>query len=104
MPWRYFARRRASQGSRAASAAPRVERLESRVLPSADPFLEASGTLLRDGHGTGDPVLLQGTNLGSWLVTEGWMSPRDISGLPDDYSVRQTLTNRFGADTADSLI
>src|SRR5579871_3792157 len=82
----------------------RVESLEPRELLSADPFLEASGTVIRDGHGTGDPVLLQGTNLGGWLVTEGWMTPRDSSGLPDEYAVRQTLTDRFGAATADSLI
>jgi aryl-phospho-beta-D-glucosidase BglC (GH1 family) len=81
-----------------------VECLEPRLTPSSDPFLQTDGILIRDGHGTGDPVLLQGTNLGSWLVTEGWMSPRDSSGLPDDYAARQTLINRFGADTADSLI
>jgi aryl-phospho-beta-D-glucosidase BglC (GH1 family) len=86
-----------------APTALKVECLESRVLLSADPFLEASGTVIRDGHGTGDPVLLQGTNLGGWLVTEGWMTPRDSSGLPDDYSARQTLIDRFGEATADSL-
>ncbi len=99
--------RKLHRAARASSAPARarlaLERLESRVVPSADPFLKASGTLIRDGHGAGDPVLLQGTNLGGWLVTEGWMTPRDTSGLPDEYSARQTLTNRFGAATADSL-
>lgn len=99
-----FARRRISSISRLIRTRLRVEGLESRDLLSADPFLEASGTVIRDGHGTGDPVLLEGTNLGGWLVTEGWMTPRDSSGLPDDYSVRQTLISRFGAATADSLI
>jgi aryl-phospho-beta-D-glucosidase BglC (GH1 family) len=80
-----------------------LECLESRLVPSGDPFLAANGLGLRDGHGTGDPVLLQGTNLGGWLVTEGWMTPRDSSGLPDDYSARQTLIDRFGAATADRL-
>jgi hypothetical protein len=84
---------------------PTVERLESRIAPSADPFLKASGTIVRDGHGTGSPVLLQGANLGGWLISENWMTPRDSSGnLPDDYSERQTLINRFGQATADSLI
>jgi aryl-phospho-beta-D-glucosidase BglC (GH1 family) len=82
----------------------KIERLEARVLLSSDPFLATNGTLIRDGHGTGDPVLLQGTNLGGWLVTEGWMTPRDSSGLPDDYSARQTLIDRFGAAIADNLI
>ncbi len=97
-------RRRIQSRSQCVRIRLRVEDLESRELLSADPFLEAGGTVIRDGHGTGDPVLLQGTNLGGWLVTEGWLTPRDSSGLPDDYSVRQTLINRFGAATADSLI
>jgi len=83
-------------------AAP-VEPLEQRVLLSADPFLAASGTVIRDAHGTGHVVQLHGTNPGGWLVTEGWMTPRDSSGLPDDFSARQTLINRFGAATADNL-
>jgi aryl-phospho-beta-D-glucosidase BglC (GH1 family) len=82
----------------------KIDWLEARVLLSSDPFLATNGTLIRDGHGTGDAVLLQGTNLGGWLLTEGWMTPRDSSGLPDDYSARQTLINRFGAATADNLI
>jgi aryl-phospho-beta-D-glucosidase BglC (GH1 family) len=99
-----FANLRAHPRPASTRAGLKVECLEQRVLLSADPFLEASGTIIRDGHGTGDPVLLQGTNLGGWLVTEGWMTPRDSSGLPDDYSARQTLIDRFGEATADSLI
>lgn len=37
--------------------------------------LKASGTVLRDAGGTGDVVDLRGTNLGGWLLQEGWMSP-----------------------------
>src|SRR5213075_1552840 len=82
-----------------------IEALEGRVLLSADGFVKAAGTVLRDGHGAGDVVLLQGTNLGGWLLKEGWMTPMDSSGAsPDDYTARQTLINRFGAATADSLI
>jgi len=47
----------------------------------------------------------RGTNLGGWLLKEGWMTPMDSSGTsPDDYTARQTLINRFGAATADSLV
>jgi regulation of enolase protein 1 (concanavalin A-like superfamily) len=79
--------------------------LERRLFLSSDPFLETSGTTIRDGHGTGNTVLLQGTNIGSFLLTENWSTPRDSSGtLPDDYSERQELINRFGQTTADTLI
>jgi aryl-phospho-beta-D-glucosidase BglC (GH1 family) len=85
--------------------------LEPRTVPSnspglsADPFLQANGITIRNGHGTGSPVLLQGTNLGGWLISENWMAPRDSSGnLPDDYSERQTLISRFGTAQANSLI
>jgi len=37
-----------------------IEQLEERVMLSADGFIKAAGTVLRDGHGTGDAVLLQG--------------------------------------------
>ncbi|WP_454050135.1 cellulase family glycosylhydrolase [Cellulomonas sp. Marseille-Q8402] len=37
--------------------------------------LKVSGTVLRDAGGTGDVVDLRGTNLGGWLLQEGWMSP-----------------------------
>lgn len=37
--------------------------------------LTVSGTVLRDAGGTGDVVDLRGTNLGGWLLQEGWMSP-----------------------------
>jgi len=71
-----------------------------------DPFLEANGLNIRNGHGAGDIVPLHGTNLGAWLLMEGWMCPMDSSGLPDHYSVVQTLVNRsgFGVTTEESLI
>jgi aryl-phospho-beta-D-glucosidase BglC (GH1 family) len=37
--------------------------------------LKVAGTVLRDAGGTGDVVDLRGTNLGGWLLQEGWMSP-----------------------------
>lgn len=69
-----------------------------------DPFLVANGLSIRNQHGHGDVVPLRGVNLGSWLLWEPWMSPMDSSGLRDDWSVRNTLTQRFGAATKDSLV
>jgi len=69
-----------------------------------DPFLAANGINIRNGYGSGDIVPLHGANLGAWLLMEGWMCPLDSSGLPDDYSVIQTLDTRFGVSTEQSLI
>lgn len=47
-----------------------------RSSQAADPrFLKADGPVLRNRSGTGDVVALRGTNLGGWLLQEGWMSP-----------------------------
>jgi endoglucanase len=82
-----------------------IEPLETRVMLSADGFIKAAGTVLRDGHGTGNPVLLQGTNLGGWLLKEGWMTPMDSSGSsPDDYTARQTILNRFGTEAGQRVL
>jgi aryl-phospho-beta-D-glucosidase BglC (GH1 family) len=43
--------------------------------PAEQRSLEVSGTVLRDAGGTGAVVDLRGTNLGGWLLQEGWMSP-----------------------------
>jgi endoglucanase len=49
---------------------------------------------------SGTPVLLKGCNIGNWLVNEFWMF--GIAGEPgvprDQWSLEQTLTQRFGAD------
>jgi aryl-phospho-beta-D-glucosidase BglC (GH1 family) len=65
-------------------------------------FLHTSGTNIVNG--SGQTVLLRGVNLGSWLTMEGWMSPLDSSGLPDEYGVIQTLDDRFGVAEEQSLI
>ena len=49
-------------------------------------------------------VLLQGVNLGGWFIMEKWMCPLDSGALPDTYSVMQTLDQRFGVATEQSLI
>lgn len=69
-----------------------------------NPFLSTSGLNIKNNYGQGDVVPLRGVNLGSWLLMEGWMCPMDSSGLADNYSVLQTLDNRFGVATEQSLI
>ena len=69
---------------------------------TSNSFLRTSGTSIVNG--SGQTVQLRGVNLGSWLVMEGWMSPLDSSGLPDEYGVIQTLDNRFGVAEEQSLI
>jgi endoglucanase len=64
--------------------------------------LHASGRNIVDAGGA--VVRLRGVNLGGWLLMEKWMCPLDRGGLVDNYSVLQTLTNRFGRATQESLI
>lgn len=64
-------------------------------------FLKTNGTLIKDNYGNGQVVNLRGTNLGGWMLQEGWMSPL---GVKDEWTLRETLTNRFGESTKESLI
>jgi aryl-phospho-beta-D-glucosidase BglC (GH1 family) len=63
-------------------------------------FLKVEGTRIKNARG--DLVSLYGTNLGGWLIHEQWMSP--LTGVPDDSHMISTLTQRFGAATAQTLI
>jgi chitodextrinase len=65
-------------------------------------MLHASGRNIVNANGSA--VKLRGFNLGGWFIMEKWMSPLDSSGLVDTYSVMQTLDNRFGVATEQSLI
>lgn len=65
-------------------------------------FLKTDGRLIRNQHGTGDPIYLRGVNLGGWQVHEPWMSP--LAGVNDDYTMRKTLSQRFGDSGRDALI
>jgi endoglucanase len=65
-------------------------------------MLHASGTNIVDANG--GVVPLRGVNLGGWFIMEKWMCPLDSGSLPDTYSVIQTLDNRFGVATEQSLI
>jgi aryl-phospho-beta-D-glucosidase BglC (GH1 family) len=44
-------------------------------------FLKTNGTTIRNNSGTGAIVTLKGTNLGGWLLQEGWMSPLGFPAL-----------------------
>lgn len=72
----------------------------SNALGASD-FLKTSGILIKNNSGTGSTVNLRGTNLGGWLLQESWMSPL---GCQDEWTLRETLTNRFGEATKESLI
>jgi endoglucanase len=75
---------------------------ESVQSVTSSSFLRTSGTSIVNG--SGQTVQLRGVNLGSWLIMEGWMSPMDSSGLPDEYGVIQTLDNHFGVSEEQSLL
>jgi hypothetical protein len=72
--------------------------LETPQLPP----LRAGGVNVVDSHN--HPVLLQGVNLGGWLMIETWMTPADSSGLRDNYSIIQTLDRRFGVTEEQRLL
>ena len=61
------------------------------------PFLKTDGKKMRNHYGAGDEIVLRGTNAGGWLVMEGWMSP---TNAPDQKTALETLTARFGEETA----
>ncbi|MCJ8008363.1 chitobiase/beta-hexosaminidase C-terminal domain-containing protein [Lederbergia wuyishanensis] len=64
-------------------------------------FLKTDGKKMRNNYGSGDEVILRGTNAGGWLVMESWMSP---TNSPDQKTTIKTLTDRFGEKTAWELI
>jgi len=53
----------------------------SSAALSASDFLKASGQVVRNNSGNGSIVNLRGTNLGGWLLQEGWMSPNGEATL-----------------------
>lgn len=83
-----------------ASTDPDVAEEAAAALGTTD-FLKTSGTLIKKNNGTGAAVNLRGTNLGGWLIQEPWMSPLSVT---DEWTMRETLTNRFGEATKESLI
>jgi endoglucanase len=65
-------------------------------------MLHASGLNVVNANGTVVP--LRGVNLGGWFIMEKWMCPLTSDSEPDTYTVMQTLDNRFGVSTEESLI
>ena len=55
-------------------------RVAHAAFGNAD-FLKANGTVIRNNSGTGSVVNLHGTNLGGWLLREGWMAPLGEAAL-----------------------
>lgn len=64
-------------------------------------FLKVNGTVLKNNYGSGTIVNLCGTNLGSWMLREDWMSPL---GTTDEYTMRRTLSSRFNENGMQDLI
>lgn len=63
------------------SSSPAMQaRAATNALGSSD-FLKANGQVLRNNYGNGAIVNLRGTNLGGWLLQEGWMSPNGEAAL-----------------------
>jgi endoglucanase len=65
-------------------------------------MLHASGLNVVNANGAIVPM--RGVNLGGWFVMEKWMCPLTSDSEPDTYTVMQTLDNRFGVSTEESLI
>ncbi|SHO43352.1 chitobiase/beta-hexosaminidase C-terminal domain-containing protein [Anaerocolumna xylanovorans] len=64
-------------------------------------FLKADGKKIRNNYGTGEEVILRGTNAGGWLVTENWQCPVDAK---DMITLIRTFTERFGSEKTAELI
>jgi hypothetical protein len=78
-----------------------------RYWPAGFGYVKASGTVLRDNDGAGDELILGGVNLGNYLLTEDWMTGfglADDPPIPDDWTLRQVLTSRFGEKQTDDLL
>jgi len=71
------------------------------ALTDPGDFLKVRGISIRRESGKGVKIALRGTNAGGWLVHEEWMCP---TNAPDQQTIRDTLTDRFGAEEAQSLL
>lgn len=77
----------------------------SAGTPSHRHFLKTRDTcIVKPGKNRDIPILLRGVNLGSYLLIEPWMTglgdvvqTGDNIYLPDDWSIRDTLQQRFGS-------
>jgi aryl-phospho-beta-D-glucosidase BglC (GH1 family) len=78
-----------------------------KYLQTGKGYVKASGLVLKDADGAGDELVLKGVNLGNEFVIEDWMTGigyGDSPLIPDDWTVREVLTSRFGAVQANVLL
>ena len=68
-------------------------------IPSSLSLLHTEGNLVKNE--AGESIMLRGTNLGSWLVQEDWMTG-NTTGCQKD--MIETLTARFGKEVCGQLI
>ncbi|HOD11897.1 MAG TPA: cellulase family glycosylhydrolase [Candidatus Omnitrophota bacterium] len=62
-------------------------------------FLHSAGTMIKDENGQGNEVVLQGVNLGGYLLTERFftgLGDGDNPTIEDDWTLRDVLIQRFG--------
>lgn len=52
----------------------------------------------------GDRVILRGVNTGNWLLLEMWMQALSDGSIPDQHSLEEVLTSRFGEAEKDRLM
>ncbi|HEY0601810.1 MAG TPA: cellulase family glycosylhydrolase [Herpetosiphonaceae bacterium] len=73
------------------------------AIGAAD-FLKANGKVLRKNSGTGAVFNFRGTNLGGWLLQEGWMSPLGEAALDRaGWTATASNTSPYG-DTPDKAL
>jgi aryl-phospho-beta-D-glucosidase BglC (GH1 family) len=65
-------------------------------------MLHTNGRSIVNANGT--TVVLQGMNLGGYMVMEPWMCPCDSGGLPDSHSIISELDSRFGVAEEQTII
>jgi aryl-phospho-beta-D-glucosidase BglC (GH1 family) len=82
-------------------SAPRAARPHAGL--GATDFLKASGTVLRNRSGKGAVVALHGTNLGGWLLQEGWMSPLGEAALDRTGWAASASSTAAGGSPANAL-
>ena len=78
-----------------------------RYQNSGKGYIKAVNRDLREEDGSGAAIQLRGINLGNHLLIEPWMTGMSI-GIAgkndDDWTIRETLTQRFGATEAARLL
>lgn len=74
----------------------------SNALGTSD-FLKASGTVLKNNSGTGAVIDLRGTNIGGWLLQEGWMSPNGEAALSRSGWTASASSTEAGGSAANAV-